>query len=243
MLGDTHAYSDRCDGRRPPWTRVPRLVHRSTRCEDSYDLIVDLDVDPGATYLLEVSSSILETTDLTTGSPTRFECTRELTAGAGTATAVTIASSNLCFGITAPQWRTTTGDPVSPGEIHESPGPAHCNWDQIQFLTVGSFFATAYVRDVDSRFDSTYYTPGGLGLGQGGQDTTDDTVGTSGTTAYAGETLAFAVLDQPPDEAVDSQYRTAGRELFWSKSGDYVFVRTEGAMERWPLISPRPLCI
>jgi len=156
---------------------------------------------------------------------------------------VTIASSNLCFGITAPQWRTTTGDPVSPGEIHESPGPAHCNWDQIQFLTVGSFFATAYVRDVDSRFDSTYYTPGGLGLGQGGQDTTDDTVGTSGTTAYAGETLAFAVLDQPPDEAVDSQYRTAGRELFWSKSGDYVFVRTEGAMERWPLISPRPLCI
>ena len=205
-------------------------------------LIVDIDLEPEQAYDISVEV-IWETTDTTDGGQARapVPCSMEIALAAGSAWAVTVVPNNGCWWPTVPQWRTDDGAPIDPEELHELSGPAHCEWEHVQFLSVGPDFRTAYARDVDGTFDASWYTPDALG--QGGQDTTDDTVGTTGTTAYAGEPLSFAFLDILPAEAFDSGYRNGGRELWWFESGDYAYMRTDSGVERWPLISPRPLCL
>ena len=117
-------------------------------------------------------------------------------------------------------WTDTDGCLVRIDVLAERPGPDHCNWENSRVLIAGDPIGSRYTNPDDV------------------VEYIRDPEGVYGVDAFMS---GFASGIDLPDDAVDSGYRQAGRQLWFSAGDpDAAFVRSGDEVERWPRgVAPR----
>ena len=111
-------------------------------------------------------------------------------------------------------WTDTEGCLVRIDVLAERPGPDHCDWQDSRVMITGNPFGSRYT---DSADDVEYVR---------------DPEGVYGNDEFMN---GFVESDELPDDATDSGYRQAGRQLWFSASDpDALFIGSGETVERWP---------
>lgn len=111
-------------------------------------------------------------------------------------------------------WTDTEGCLVRIDVLAERPGPDHCDWQDSRVLIAGDPIGSPYT---DSADDVEYVR---------------DPNGVYGVDAFVN---GFEDGVDLPEDAVDSGYRQAGRQLWFSAGDpDAAFIRSGDNVERWP---------
>lgn len=183
---------------------------------------------PANTYEVTVTLTELST-DTSDGQPIGEPVSCSATVDAPTRSAVglrlvlalsfdTGGEAEACGSLPFSQWLDVEGRPVSPDQLIDLAGPAHCDWQDAHFLSLSTTEFSQYIRD-----------PGGAIEGDN-------------FLAPDGSKLSFAELDGLPADAVFSGFRSNGRELWFAPGGEYAYLRTLDGTERWPRASSPVLC-
>jgi hypothetical protein len=202
---------------------------------ESRQLIVEAVGTEAGSYRVSVAFTH-ETTDITAdpGTIAQDKCDTEMDMDLRDSASVTVVPYGFCFWPTFDLWRTATGTPVSPNQLHLSVGSDHCNWEDILFLAFDDGRRVTYgggavmSLPVDCLVDAI--------------SNTTDTTSATATTVSPDDIRRFAILDELPAGAVLSEFRTLGMMLYWSTSGDFVYVVTPERVEQWPRLSCPPVC-
>ncbi|MGV9556851.1 hypothetical protein [Streptomyces sp. NPDC003401] len=111
-------------------------------------------------------------------------------------------------------WTDARGERQPVARIHSSPGPEHCGWQSVRFLTLGrAETATTYVRDPDG------------------------VLGTDLSTAPYDPDVPL------PAGARDTGYRHGEERLWLTDDRGTAYVRTPDGVEAWPAARDRPACM
>ena len=202
---------------------------------ESRQLVVEAVGTEAGSYTVSVAFTH-ETTDITAdpGTIAQDECDTEMDMALGESVSVTVVPYGFCFWPTFGLWRTADGTPVSPNQVHLSVGSDHCNWEDIFFLVVGEGWGVTYGGGAVMSLPIEYLVDAHIN--------TTDTTSATPTTVSPDDIRRFAILDELPGDAVLSEFRTPGMILYWSASGDFVYVVTPEHVEQWPRLSRLPGC-
>lgn len=138
-------------------------------------------------------------------------------------------------------WHNSAGAPLDRTVIEEFYGGGHCGWESVRFIAFGEYFVgDAYLNDPAGVFPpETFVSKAArerLGL------EFDDPANPANL--EPDDYLTLDLEAELPEEAVSFGYQRGLRELYFSPSdhGDYIFVVSPNATERWPRALPHPGC-
>lgn len=138
-------------------------------------------------------------------------------------------------------WHDSAGTQLDRTVIEEFYGPGHCGWESVRFIALGEYFAgDAYLNDPTGVFPAETFVSKAarelLGLGF------DDRANAANLDPE--DYLTLDLEAELPEGAVSFGYQRGLREWYFSPSdeGDYIYVVSPNATERWPRALPHPGC-